>query len=211
MKSINKILLTLSASLVLSACSSSSNLNQDEILLKKQVETNLTKSINEISVALNELQLINRGIKGVTDTKTAIGNTVAGRIVAKTGEEPKTMHTLGGKVEDKSTKVETKLTVDTKKVDTQSSKGRESVLSTALDQKVRLNWDGEASDLLNSLSKKIGFNFVEEGNKQSLPVKVSAKNQTIKDIFGLIDSQTSGKADIKISSINKTIKLIYTK
>lgn len=210
MKSINKILLTLSASLVLSACSSS-NINQDENLLKKQVETNLTKSINEISVALNELQLINRGVKGVTDTKTAIGNTVAGRIVAKTGEEPKTAHTLGGKVEDKSAKVETKLTVDTKKVDTQSSKGREAVLSTALDQKVRLNWDGEASDLLNSLSKKIGFNFVEEGNKQSLPVKVSAKNQTIKDIFGLIDSQTSGKADIKISSINKTIKLIYTK
>lgn len=218
-KKMTKLLLTSGTALVLAACSSSQGVNSDaDRLLKEQVETSLTKSINDISKALNELQTINRGTKPLTDKTTAIGNTVAARpvtaTVAKTATDVKT--TVGSVAQSVKTEVKAtaapvvveKLKVDSKKVDPKSSKGKEAILST-LDQKINLNWNGEAKDLLSSLSRKMGFSFAEEGTKISIPVKISAKNKTIKEVFGMIDAQTSSKADIKLSTINKTVNFVY--
>lgn len=217
-KKITKMLLTSGTALVLAACSSSQGVNSDaDRLLKEQVETSLTKSINDISKALNELQAINRGTKTLTDKTTAIGNTVAARpitataakttdvkIVAKAAHQPvKTeIKAIAAPV------VVEKLKVDDKRVDPKSSKGKEAILST-LDQKVNLNWNGEAKDLLSSLSRKMGFSFTEEGTKTSIPVKISAKNKTIKEVFGMVDAQTSSKADIKLSTMNRTVNFVY--
>lgn len=211
-KKMTKLLLTSGTALVLAACSSSQGVNSDaDRLLKEQVETSLTKSINDISKALNELQTINRGTKPLTDTKTAIGNTVAARPVTALPVQPTSPVAQSVKTEVKATAapvVVEKLKVDSKKIDPKSSKGKEAILST-LDQKINLNWNGEAKDLLSSLSRKMGFSFVEEGTKTSIPVKISAKNKTIKEVFGMIDAQTSSKVDIKLSTINKTVNFVY--
>ena len=197
----------MSAALILSACSSSNGVDSNaDRELANHVESSLMKSVENISKALDRLEMANRGTRGVTNTSTAIGNTVAGRVVGKAGESVDIKATSNT---SETTKVnQTKLNVDTKNVDAKSSKGKEVVLSV-LDQTVNMKWNGEARDLLSSLSKKIGFKFQESGTKVALPVSVSAKNQTIKEIFGLIDGQTTSKADIRVSSINKTVNLIY--
>lgn len=202
-----KLLITIGAALVLSACSTSNGVKSGaEQELENHVEASLMKSVERISKALDELEIANRGTKGVTNTSTAIGNTVAGRIVAKAGNPIDIKATSNTSETTKEN--QTKLNVDAKNVDAKSSKGKEIVLSV-LDQRINMKWNGEAKDLLNSLSKKIGFKFQEQGVKTSLPVSILAKNKTIKEVFNLIDEQTKSKADISVSSIDKTVNLIY--
>lgn len=177
--------------LFLTACSSTLSVdNEAERMLDEKIETSINKSVQDIAKALQEIQNISMGktVKATVDpNKTMpIDNTVASR---------------------KSTLPPT-IKVNEKRIDAQSSEGKQLVLSK-LDQKTNLKWSGDANDLLRNLSQKIGFAYSTEGAKTKLPVNINAKNKSVKEVLGLIDQQTSSKADIRISSIDRTIKFIY--
>lgn len=198
-----KIALTVFCGLVLSACSSNKVDSNTEKQINEKIETNLTKSINDIVMALDEIQNINRGVKPVVDNKKAIDKTVAARPKGEVSKEVSIATQT-----PKATVAQDKIKVETKKLDAKSSVGKKVILSD-LDRKVNLGWDGDAANLISGLAKKINFKFEEQGTKQVLPIKIDVKNKTIKEVLSLIDSQTKTKADIKVSSVNKSIIIMY--
>lgn len=186
-----KLLGVLFPTLFLTACSSTLSVDSSaERMLDEKIETSLDKSVQDIARALQEIQNISMGktVKATVDPNRTmpIDNTVASR-----------KQTLPPTIK-----------VNERRIDAQSSEGKQLVLSK-LDQKTNLKWNGDASDLLRNLSQKIGFAYSTQGSKTKLPVKIDAKNKSVKEVLGLVDQQTSSKADIRISSIDRTIKFIY--
>ena len=194
------ILATFATSLFLSGCSSSLGLSSNaDSKLNDLVEESLGNSITRVQKALNELDKARKGDASSINSpinNSPIENTVAAR--------------KGNKVIVKSNQVDSNgnLLVASKGIDTKSTAGQQAVLSV-LDQRVNLKWKGEANELIKSLSKKIGFDYSENGAKQHLPVDINAKNKSIKEIFGMIDQLINSKGNIYISRQTKTVAFTY--
>lgn len=195
-----KLMLTLATTLFLSGCSSSLGLssNADE-KLNSLVEESLNESVARVNKALNDLDKARKGDASSINSpikNSPIENTVAAR--------------KGNKTVVKSNQVDSdgNLMVATKGVDTKSTAGQQAVLSV-LDQRVNLKWKGEANELIKTLSKRMGFDYSENGAKQSLPVDINVKNKSVKEIFSMIDQQINSKGNINISSQTKTVAFTY--
>ena len=83
------------------------------------------------------------------------------------------------------------------------------LIAENLDKKVRINWNGNPSDLLRTLANKIGFSYYTVGSVQPLKVRVVANNESIKTVLGRVAESIDGKADVKVDISKKTIQLIY--
>ena len=195
-----KLMLTLATTLFLSGCSSSLGLssNADE-KLNSLVEESLNESVARVNKALNDLDKARKGDASSINSpikNSPIENTVAAR--------------KGNKTVVKSNQVDSdgNLMVATKGVDTKSTAGQQAVLSV-LDQRVNLKWKGEANELIKTLSKRMGFDYSENGEKKSLPVDINVKNKSVKEIFSIIDQQINSKGNINISSQTKTVAFTY--
>lgn len=193
-------MLTLATTLFLSGCSSSLGLssNADE-KLNSLVEESLNESVARVNKALNDLDKARKGDASSINSpikNSPIENTVAAR--------------KGNKTVVKSNQVDSdgNLMVATKGVDTKSTAGQQAVLSV-LDQRVNLKWKGEANELIKTLSKRMGFDYSENGEKKSLPVDINVKNKSVKEIFSMIDQQINSKGNINISSQTKTVAFTY--
>jgi hypothetical protein len=82
-------------------------------------------------------------------------------------------------------------------------------IAKSLDEKVKINWNGEAADLLRTISGKIGFSFFTVGSGSAPKVKINANNETVKSVLGQVANQVNGSADVQVDIKTKTIKLVY--
>lgn len=98
--------------------------------------------------------------------------------------------------------------VDTKYADGQS-KESVAVVEQRLDTKINIVWNNDADRLLSILANKIGFSFEKVGYGIPQKVSVRARDQSVKNILGVVAGQVQGRADIKVDLPNKKIELIY--
>lgn len=231
------IVALVSGAVFLTGCSSAiskSSDNQTEAELRSAVNESFDKSVKEIREALTRLENRQMGKRApaepvkpspldttvartktapviTTPPKVAVATTpvdVKGKVVATPATTTATA--VKAKVVEKKDivkkEVATKPVVDKTKVEKPKQTRQQ---GGSLDQRINLNWQGEASDLLRSLSRKLGYAFTETGEKHKIPVSVSASDRTVRDVLGMIDGQTGKKANIIVSSGAKNITLQY--
>lgn len=177
----------ISAALLLSGCSSYRKPAVNDPSTETLVNQKMIELSSSIQNSLNALVKIERGDAPLKNLTNPIGTTIAGR------PESKPL---------------TPIKVDSKYADGQS-KSSVAVVEQRLDTKVNIVWNNDASKLLQNLSNQIGFSFEETGSKTLLKVSVNAKNDSVKNILGVVAGQIEGRADIKVNLPSKTIKLIY--
>lgn len=177
----------ISAALLLSGCSSYRKPAVNDPSTETLVNQKMIELSSSIQNSLNALVKIERGDAPLKNLTNPIGITIAGR------PESKPL---------------TPIKVDSKYADGQS-KSSVAVVEQRLDTKVNIVWNNDASKLLQNLSNQVGFSFEETGPKTLLKVSVNAKNDSVKNILGVVAGQIEGRADIKVNLPSKTIKLIY--
>ncbi|HFQ7030011.1 TPA: DotD/TraH family lipoprotein [Yersinia enterocolitica] len=63
-------------------------------------------------------------------------------------------------------------------------------------QNVRVNWQGDAYELLAQMAKQRGLRFTSQGIKLPLPVNIDVGNATFEGVMTLIRQQTAYRATI---------------
>lgn len=177
----------ISATLLLSGCSTYKRPAVNDPSAETLVNQKMIELSSSIQNSLNALVKIERGDAPLKNLANPIGTTIAGR------PESKPLAPIR---------------VDSKYADGQS-KASVSVVEQRLDTKVNIVWNNDAAKLIQNLSNQIGFSFEESGVKVPLKVSVNARNDSVKNILGVVAGQVEGRADIKVNLPSKTIKLIY--
>jgi len=175
--------------LTLSGCAVNKKPNQNEALeTQKFVDQQMLETVKSASNALNALVRIERGDAAPRNETNPLGTTVAGRPSGMGLTKPA-------------------FTVpDAPGGNTNASR---QLIAQNLDKKVKINWNGNASDLLRTLANKIGFDYYTVGTYQPIKVRVSANNESVKTVLGRVAEAVDGKADVKVDISKKTIQLIY--
>ena len=67
---------------------------------------------------------------------------------------------------------------------------------TANSDRLTLQWDGDAVELLNHLARQRGLEFVYTGTRLPLPVDVNVRNMTFQNLLDLVRAQTGWRATL---------------
>lgn len=162
------------------------------------IQAEMNQTIASVERSLNVLVMLERGDEGPRRT-TPLGDTVAG--AAGPNRTPVSMPSEAGR-------------------DTAEGRARIAKNRAALDTKVRLVWNGEAEELLRSLSSKVGYSFcVKDGpsagcalgarDGRSSVVHIDHASATVEQVLRDIANQVNDRADVKVSTNNRRIELIY--
>lgn len=92
-----------------------------------------------------------------------------------------------------------------------SASPSQSPAASPLDKKIDIQWNGSAQELLASLSKKIGYTFVEKGSPQKVNVKILARQVSVRQLLEMTAMQLNGTSDIHVSSSRSEISLTANK
>jgi len=173
--------------LTLSGCAVNKKSNQNEMQeTQNYVDQQMLESVKSASNALNTLIRLERGDAAPRNETKPLGTTVAGRS-SGSAKSPFTVPDVPGG----------------------NTNASRQLIAENLDKKVRINWNGNPSDLLRTLANKIGFSYYTVGSVQPLKVRVVANNESIKTVLGRVAESIDGKADVKVDISKKTIQLIY--
>lgn len=63
-------------------------------------------------------------------------------------------------------------------------------------QNIRVNWQGDAYELLAQMAKQRGLRFTSQGVKLPLPVNIDVGNATFEGLLALIRQQTDYRANV---------------
>lgn len=67
---------------------------------------------------------------------------------------------------------------------------------TANSQRISIEWDGDAVELLNTLARQRGYRFVYTGTRLPLPVNVHVNNMTFEQVLDLVRVQIGWRAKL---------------
>lgn len=79
---------------------------------------------------------------------------------------------------------------------------------TANSQRISIEWDGDAVELLNTLARQRGYRFVYTGTRLPLPVNVHVNNMTFEQVLDLIRVQTGWRAKLVQEGVE--LRLYFT-
>lgn len=75
-------------------------------------------------------------------------------------------------------------------------------------QRISVDWDGDAVELLATLARQRGYQFVYTGTRLPLPVNIRARNMTFEHVLGLIRIQTGWRARLTQEGVE--LRLYFT-
>lgn len=79
---------------------------------------------------------------------------------------------------------------------------------TANSQRLSIEWDGDAVELLNTLARQRGYRFVYTGTRLPLPVNVHVNNMTFEQVLDLVRVQTGWRAKLVQEGVE--LRLYFT-
>lgn len=182
-------IITLSMGVLLSGCATNNSKTEAANAKNTQtyVDQEMLKVAQSVDGNLKDLLRSTRGNEAPRSTVKPLGSTVAG------GSGLLTRPTIT--VSPVSPGGNTQMSRD--------------LIAQKLDEKVKITWNGDASDLLRTMSDKIGFSFFAVGSGSTPKVKINANNETVKSVLGQVANQVNGSADVQVDIKTKTVKLVY--
>jgi len=76
-------------------------------------------------------------------------------------------------------------------------------------QRLELNWNGDASQLLNQLASQRNYRFITSGVKLPLPVSLKVENAEYREVIELVQTQIGYRAGITIDNSRRQMLLRY--
>lgn len=78
-----------------------------------------------------------------------------------------------------------------------------------LDQHVRIHWSDGATGLLQKLADASGYDFQVVGDGKDPRVVLKADDESIKEVLSQVADQVDAKADVRVSTANRRIQLVF--
>jgi len=175
------------------------------------VDESMARSLQNIDQSLNVLVGLNRGGEPPRVAPAAYGN-------MDTNALAPTVAGAARKVEvDERVAVAPVIAPPQTATEKERAARHEAELDQALDRRVDISWNGSAYELLNSLSKQIGYQFAQGRRSVAAGVvdpridahvKVSMTGVTVREVLQSVATQVEGKADVFVSVPERSISLL---
>lgn len=91
----------------------------------------------------------------------------------------------------------------------QDTASNEKTNLSLLDKQIAMNWNGDVKDVVINLANQADYKVFLQGKEVLAKVVVNEKTGTVKEILTKVAKQVDDKADIRISTRNKSITIIY--
>ena len=151
------------------------------------VQQQMNDTISSVERSLRVLVELERGDEGPRNSNP-IGTTVAGAVGANTSPVP----------------VSKQLNPDSPAGQAKIAEQRAATFKD-LETRVKLNWTGEADDLLRQLSSRVGFSY--SGGVSTKVVHVDYKDATVREVLSEVARQLNGVADVKLDVAKRHLEL----